>query len=93
MVALRVALVITWIVAQVIGVIVAVVVARGSHASGFALPADIALVGIPPLIGAGGLWLAAWLARRRGSAAEAWGLAVSLGILVALTAITLIAIA
>ena len=94
MVALRVALVIAWIVAQVVGVIVAAVVTRGvGYPAGMALPADAALVGVPPLLGAGGLWLAARLARSRGAVAEAWVLATALVLLVAVTASTLAALA
>jgi hypothetical protein len=94
MVALRVALVIAWIVAQVVGVIVAAVVTRnGGYATGMTLPADAALVGVPPLLGAGGLWLAARLARSHGSVAEGWVLALALGLLMAATATTLEALA
>ena len=92
MVALRVALVIAWIVAHVVGVIVAVLVSRNAGPA-LSLSADIALIGIPPLLGAGGLWLAARLARSHGSAKEAWALAVPLALLMALTASTLAGLA
>lgn len=94
MVALRVALVIAWIVAQVVGVIVAAVVTRSEGlTAGMTLPAGAALVGLPPLLGAGGLWLAARLARSHGPTAEAWALSLALGLLVAATATTLGALA
>lgn len=94
MVALRVALVIAWIVAQVVGIIVAAVFTRGAGlTASMAVPADIALIGVPPLLGAGGLWLGARLARARGSAAEAGVLGAALGLLLAATATTLGALA
>lgn len=90
MVALRVALVICWIAAQVVGGILAVLASRdGALTSGFAVPLDFALLGGPALLGGGGLWLAARLARTSGPRAEALALVVPLAALMLATVLVL----